>query len=67
MEATIATQRDLQLERLKRRFGGEVITPTDERYGAARCLFNLRADRRPALIVQPRTAQEVAAARDACA
>jgi FAD/FMN-containing dehydrogenase len=62
MEAATATQPDLQLERLKRRFGGEVITPTDERYGAARRLFNAMPDRRPALIVQPRTPQDVAAA-----
>ncbi len=39
-----------------------MITPTDERYGAARRLFNAMPDRRPALIVQPRTPQEVAAA-----
>jgi FAD/FMN-containing dehydrogenase len=62
VEAMTPTQPDLQLDRLKRRFGGESITPSDERYGAARRLWNAMPDRRPALIVQPRTPQEVAAA-----
>ena len=62
MEAMTATQPDLRLDRLKRRFGGELITPSDERYGAARRLWNAMPDRRPALIVQPRSAREVAAA-----
>ena len=60
MEATTPT--DLRLDNLRRRFGGELITPDDERYGAARRLYNAMVDRRPAVIAQPRTAADVAAA-----
>jgi FAD/FMN-containing dehydrogenase len=62
MEATLATRQDLDLARLKRRFEGELITAEDERYGAARRLWNAIPDRRPAVILQPRSARDVAAA-----
>jgi FAD/FMN-containing dehydrogenase len=41
---------------------GDVITPEDERYAAARTVWNAMVDHRPALIVRPRTNKEVAAA-----
>jgi FAD/FMN-containing dehydrogenase len=41
---------------------GRVIRPGDERYGAARTLWNAMIDHRPTLIVQPQTADEVAIA-----
>ncbi len=60
MEATTHTA--LRLEGLRRRFGGALITPEDERYGAARTLWNAAIDRRPAVIAQPRSAEDVSAA-----
>ena len=60
MEAT--TRPNLRLDQLRRRFSGELITADDERYGAARKLFNAMIDRRPAVIAQPRSAADVAAA-----
>jgi FAD/FMN-containing dehydrogenase len=56
-ETTIGTAR--ALEEL---LDGRVIRPGDERYGAARTLWNATIDHRPALIVQPRSADEVATA-----
>jgi FAD/FMN-containing dehydrogenase len=61
MEATTIRPK-LDLERLKRRFKGEVITPEGERYGAARPLWNAIPDRRPAVIAQPRDTRDVAVA-----
>jgi FAD/FMN-containing dehydrogenase len=60
MEAMTHTA--LRLDGLRRRFGGELITPDDERYGAARTLWNAAIDRRPAVIAQPRSAEDVSAA-----
>ena len=45
-----------------RRVCGDVITPDDEAYDDARRLWNALHDRRPAVAVRPRTADEVAAA-----
>ena len=39
-----------------------MIRPGDERYYAARALWNASADRRPALIASPRNSHEVATA-----
>ena len=47
---------------LGERLAGRVIRPGDVRYGAARTLWNAMIDHRPALIVQPRSADEVATA-----
>lgn len=43
-------------------FGGEVILPTDQRYEAARVLWNGAVDKRPAEILRPRKTEDVAKA-----
>src|SRR5918999_1728747 len=43
-------------------FAGTVLTPGDERYDAARAVFNGAIDRRPALIAEVADARDVAAA-----
>ena len=57
------------LPKLDPQFSGDVIRPSDPRYGAARMLWNAMVDNRPALIARPRTSADVAttivAARDA--
>ena len=40
------------VEQLKVRFRGELIVPGDEQYDAARAVFNVAIDRRPALIAR---------------
>jgi FAD/FMN-containing dehydrogenase len=50
------------LDRLRRTFRGEVITPGDAPYHDARRLWNALHDRRPAAIVRPTSAAEVATA-----
>jgi FAD/FMN-containing dehydrogenase len=44
------------------RFAGEIITGRDAAYEAARGVWNVMIDRRPAIIVRPRNVQDVAAA-----
>jgi FAD/FMN-containing dehydrogenase len=56
------TTHDRAMPTLDRRFSGDVIRPSDPRYGAARKLWNAMVDRRPALIARPRTAEDVATA-----
>ena len=56
------TSRERVLPKLHERFAGDVIRPTDPRYAASRQVWNAMVDRRPALIVRPRTAREVATA-----
>jgi len=50
------------LDRLRRTFGGELITPRDAAYDDARRLWNAIHDRRPSIIVRPRSSAEVATA-----
>jgi FAD/FMN-containing dehydrogenase len=50
------------IDRLRRTFRGEIITPRDPAYDGARRLWNAVHDRRPAVIVRPRNAAEVATA-----
>lgn len=50
------------LTRLRESFGGEVIVPGDAAYDHARRVWNAIFDRRPALLVRPTSADDVAAA-----
>jgi len=50
------------LDQLRRSFAGDVIAPADRSYDDARRLWNALHDRRPAVIVRPRNALEVATA-----
>jgi FAD/FMN-containing dehydrogenase len=50
------------LPRLDEHFSGDLIRPSDPRYGAARTLWNAIVDRRPELIARPRTSADVATA-----
>jgi len=50
------------LPKLEERLLGDVIRPADPRYGASRRVWNAMVDRRPAVIVRPRTAGDVATA-----
>ena len=61
MTLTAASQGRV-LSKLEERFSGDVVRPSDPRYGASRRVWNAMVDRRPALIVRPRTASEVATA-----
>jgi FAD/FMN-containing dehydrogenase len=56
------TSHDRVLPRLEERFSGDVIRPSDPRYGPARTLWNAIVDRRPALIARARTPEDVATA-----
>jgi FAD/FMN-containing dehydrogenase len=51
-----------QLSRLRDAFGGEIVTPADDGYDEARRLWNAVHDLRPAVVVRPTTANEVATA-----
>ena len=50
------------LDQLRRSFRGEVITSSDPSYDEARRLWNSLHDRRPAVLVRPGSASEVATA-----
>ncbi len=43
-------------------FAGEVVHPDDEGYDAARAVWNGMVDRRPALVVRPTSADDIALA-----
>jgi FAD/FMN-containing dehydrogenase len=51
-----------QLDQLRRSFGGEIVTPEASDYDDARRVWNAMFDRRPALIVRPRSVADVQAA-----
>jgi FAD/FMN-containing dehydrogenase len=53
-------QRDL--DKLTDRFSGEIVRPDDSGYDSARAVWNSMIDRRPALVVRPTGADDVAAA-----
>ena len=55
------TRLDRELVRLRERFLGDVVTPGDEAYEAARRVWNGSIDRRPRLIVRCRTVDDVLA------
>ncbi|MFD2892734.1 FAD-binding oxidoreductase [Flavobacterium chuncheonense] len=46
-------------EDFKSHFEGHIITPADERYDAARSIWNAMFDKKPALITQCKTTQDV--------
>lgn len=52
------------VDQLRERVGGEVIGPDDPGYDDARKVYNAMIDRRPAVVVRPRDASDVAAAVD---
>lgn len=52
------------IERFREGFGGAVITPGAAPYEEARKIWNGTIDKRPAVIIQPRTTAEVAEAVD---
>jgi FAD/FMN-containing dehydrogenase len=62
MADALAPLAPTDLEQLRRTFRGEVITPTAESYHAARRLWNAVHDLRPALILRPTSAEQVATA-----
>jgi FAD/FMN-containing dehydrogenase len=47
---------------LRETFGGDVITPDSDGYDLARRVWNAKFDRRPAILVRPSSADEVATA-----
>ncbi len=53
---------DAQLRRLRETAGGDVVAPADSDYDEARRLWNAVHDRRPAVVVRPRTIADVATA-----
>lgn len=56
------TTAELDHERLRDGFAGELILPGEPSYDEARTIFNAMIDRRPAVIAQPENAQDVAKA-----
>src|SRR5687767_10284792 len=52
----------LDLEVLRRTFGGQLLQPDDEGYDAARRVWNAMIDHRPALICRCTSSADVAAA-----
>ena len=55
------------LERLQGKLSGDVIGPDDDRYDDARRVYNAMIDRRPAAVVRPTAADDVATAVRAAA
>jgi len=53
---------ETSISALRRQFGGEVVTASEEGYDAARRVWNAMIDRRPAIIVRPRDAADVTTA-----
>lgn len=50
------------LDVLRQKCSGEVVAPSDGGYESARRVWNAMIDRRPALVVRPRTVSDVVAA-----
>lgn len=62
ISATLTAISAADTEALRLRLAGEVILPGDEAYDEARRTPNLNSDRKPAIIVRPRTTNDVAEA-----
>src|SRR3954471_9221333 len=58
----MSIDRAQQVATLRETFAGDIITPDDPRYDKGRRVWNGMVDRRPALIVRPSNAAEVATA-----
>jgi len=58
----LAAEASMNLDALKREFGGEIITPSSPGYDAARRIWNAMIDRRPAAIARCTSADDVVAA-----
>lgn len=58
---SLITRPALELELLREQFSGLLHAPGDPGYDAARSAWNLVADQHPALVAQPRTAEDIAA------
>ena len=52
------------IEQLRDRVAGVVITPDDEGYDEARAVYNAMIDKRPAAVVRPASVADVAVAVD---
>ncbi len=57
---TTSAQSNLSVQGVRAKFDGAVIAPGDESYDETRTVFNGGVDRRPAAIIQPRSAAEAA-------
>jgi FAD/FMN-containing dehydrogenase len=62
MATTTKAAGDRALPGLDARFSGRILRPKDRGYAAARRVWSASIDHRPALIAQPRTAEDVATA-----
>ena len=62
MAQSLAAVTPAQLSRFRKAFAGEVILPGDGEYDDARRVWNSMFDLRPALVVRPTSAAEVASA-----
>jgi len=62
MQPAHAALRARDLDPLRRSFGGDIVTPADGGYDEARRLWDSLYDHRPALVVRPTDAGEVAVA-----
>ena len=62
MHTTTTAAGERTLSGLDAKFSGRILRPGDRDYAAARRVWSASIDHRPALIVQPRTAQDVATA-----
>lgn len=58
-DETVASVASADAAALRARIAGEVLLPDDEGYDESRRVWNARIDRWPALVVRPRTAQDV--------
>jgi FAD/FMN-containing dehydrogenase len=52
----------VSMDALRKEFRGEVVTASDAGYDAARRVWNAMIDRRPAVVIRPRDASDVAVA-----
>ncbi len=53
---------ETSIKLLRRQFGGQVLTASDDGYDVARRVWNAMIDRRPGAVVRPRNAADVASA-----